>query len=222
MKTKSKILFVTSLAPLLITAVALIFMDNTVPVHFGLNGTPDRYGSKFEYLILPIITLAFYVFWKLFIKFYTKSSTDEVTKVNTNTKTLTIFAIATNVLFGILQCILLVIAFISRTNPETTIDMFPLVVYACSITFIIIGNFLPKTKRNSFAGVRTAWTKKSDKNWYVANRNAGIAFVISGVLSIITTAIVGGSIAIFIMLVITFTALIISYIYSYIKVSKSK
>ena len=82
MKTKCKILFVTSLAPLLITAVALIFMDNTVPVHFGLNGTPDRYGSKFEYLILPIITLAFYVFWKLFIKFYTKSSTDEVAKVN--------------------------------------------------------------------------------------------------------------------------------------------
>ena len=90
-----------------------------------------------------------------------------------------------------------------------------------SIFYIIIVNYLPKRKRNSFAGLRTEWTKKSDRNWYIANRNSGIAFVISGILSIIATAIIGGSISIFIMLVILFVTQIIAYIYSYIKASKT-
>lgn len=221
MKTKNRILFVISLIPLIVTAISLIFMNDTVPAHFGLNGQPDRYGSKFEYLILPLVTLGLFVLWKLIIKFYSTSNTSDVAKANSNIKTLTIFAIVTNALFVVLQCIFIAIAFIYQTNSNVTIDFTSLIVYAVSIVYIFIGNYLPKTKRNDFAGLRTAWTIKSDKNWYVANRNSGIAFVISGVLSIIATAIVGSSISIFIMLVILFVTQIIAYIYSYIKVTKS-
>ncbi len=220
MKTKNRILFFVSLIPLIITAISFIFMSDTTPVHFGINGQPDRYGSKFEYLILPLVTLSSFVLWKLVIKFYAKSNTEDVAKANSNIKTLTIFAIVTNSLFAVLQCIFIAIALTYQTNSNATIDFIPLIVYAVSIMFIIIGNYLPKTKRNSFAGLRTAWTKKNDKNWHIANRNSGIAFVISGILSIIATAIIGGSISIFIMLVILFVTQIIAYIYSYIKASK--
>lgn len=221
MKTKNRILFVISLIPLIITAISFIFMNDTTPVHFGINGQADRYGSKFEYLILPLVTLGSLVLWKLVIKFYSKSNTEDVEKANSNIKALTIFAIATNALFTVLQCIFIIIALTHQTNSNATIDFTPLIVYALSIFYIIIGNYLPKTKRNSFAGLRTEWTKKSDRNWYIANRNSGIAFVISGILSIIATAIIDGSISIFIMLVILFVTQIIAYIYSYIKASKT-
>ena len=221
MKTKNRILLAVSLIPLIITAISLTFMNDTVPAHFGINGQPDRYGSKFEYLILPLVTLAFYVFWKLFIKFYSSSNTEDVAKANSNIKTMTVFAIVTNSLFAVLQCIFISAALTYQTNSDITLDFTSLIVYAVSIVYIIIGNYLPKTKRNGFAGLRTAWTKKNDRNWYIANRNSGIAFVITGILSIIATAIIGGSISIFIMLVILFVTQIIAYIYSYIKVTKS-
>ncbi len=221
MKTKNRILFVVSLIPLIITAISLIFMNDTVPAHFNINGQPDRYGSKFEYLILPLVTLGSFVLWKLFIKFYSFSNTEDVAKANSNINTVTIFAIVTNSLFAVLQFIFIAVALIYQTNSNANIDFTSLIVYAVSIVFIVIGNYLPKTKCNSFIGVRTSLTKKNDKNWYIANRNAGIAFVISGVLSIIATAIIGGSISIAIMLIILLVTQTIAYIYSYITASKT-
>ena len=221
MKTKNRILLIISFAPLFITAIALIFMNDTIPVHFNFNGEVDRYGSKFEYLILPVITLAFYVFWKLYIKFYASSNTDDIEKSKSNINVLTILAIVVNSLFGVLQCVFVAIALLNPYTQNNTIELLSLVNYVMSIAFIVIGNYLPKTKRNSFMGVRTSWTKKSDKNWYVTNRNAGIAFVISGVLSIAVTAVISGTVSTFIMLIITIVSLLISYIYSYIKVTKS-
>lgn len=222
MKTKNKILITISFVPLFITAFAMIFMNDTVPAHYDASGKVDRYGSKFEYLILPLIILAFYVFWKLYIKFYATSNTDNVERAKCNVNVLTTLAIVVNSLLGVLQYIFIAIALFNPYGLNRPVNFFPFINYAISIAFIIIGNFLPKTKRNSFAGVRTSWTQKSDKNWYVANRNAGIAFVVSGILSIIVTATIGSIISTFIMLAITIISLLISYIYSYLKSAKAQ
>lgn len=40
-----------------------------VPAHFGATGEVDRWGSKWELLILPIITIALYIFLAIFEKF---------------------------------------------------------------------------------------------------------------------------------------------------------
>lgn len=221
MKTKNKILLTISFTPLFITAFTMIFMNDTVPAHYNVNGVVDRYGSKYEYLILPLIILAFFVFWKLYIKFYATSNTDNVKKTKSNINVLTILAIVVNSMMGVLQCVFIAMALLNTSDTNSSVDLMPLINYVISIAFIIIGNFLPKTKRNSFAGVRTSWTQKSDKNWYVANRNAGIAFVVSGILSIIISATIGGTISTFIMLAITLISLLVSYIYSYLKALKA-
>lgn len=56
--------FVLTLLPVaeLLTAIALL--PDTVAVHWGLDGTPDRYSSRFELLIpVAIILLVGAVFW---------------------------------------------------------------------------------------------------------------------------------------------------------------
>lgn len=40
-----------------------------VPAHFGATGEVDRWGSKLELLILPIIAIALYIFLAIFEKF---------------------------------------------------------------------------------------------------------------------------------------------------------
>ena len=220
MKIKNKILFIISFAPAIITAISLFFMNDIIPTHYNLNGDIDRWGSKYENFIFPGIIVAFYLFWIIYIKYYSASNTDNVEKAKNNINLLYIIAIAIMSALGVLQCFFLVMALTKSENLSFDIDMFFIMNCVFSIVFIIIGNFLPKTKHNQITGIRTSWTQKSDKNWYVANRNAGIAFVFSGIVSIIESSIIGGILSTLIMMVILLILLIMSYIYSYITVTK--
>ena len=48
----------------------------------------------------------------------------------------------------------------------------------------MIGNFLPKTRSNFFAGIRTPWTLTSERSWTVTHRYGGRGFVLVGALSV--------------------------------------
>ena len=45
--------------PLVATLIALPFLPEQIPAHYGFDGQVSRYGSKYESLIIPAITLAF-------------------------------------------------------------------------------------------------------------------------------------------------------------------
>ena len=39
------------------TGVFLTLAQDVVPVHFGVDGNADRWGSKYEFLLMPVISL---------------------------------------------------------------------------------------------------------------------------------------------------------------------
>ena len=45
------------LLPFLTTVTALPFLPDLIPAHYDLDGVINRWGSKYESLIVPIITL---------------------------------------------------------------------------------------------------------------------------------------------------------------------
>ena len=55
------------------------------------------------------------------------------------------------------------------------------------IMFIIIGNYLPKCRRNGVVGIKIPWTLSSDENWDKTHRFAGFVWIVCG-----AAAIVGG------------------------------
>ncbi len=48
-------------ATLLLTVWALVALPDRVPVHFGLDGTPDRWGSRGELLVLAGVVVVLVV-----------------------------------------------------------------------------------------------------------------------------------------------------------------
>ena len=64
MKIKKILLLSLAILPLTVSLIALIFLPDQIPAHYGSEFTVDRYGSKFEILILPIaifvLALSFY------------------------------------------------------------------------------------------------------------------------------------------------------------------
>ncbi|MCI5046249.1 MAG: SdpI family protein [Aquisalinus sp.] len=81
--------------------------------------------------------------------------------------------------------------------------------------FILIGNFMAKSKSNWVAGLRNPWTLTSEHAWTVANRMCGYMFVLTGIAVVLSAIVLGMQWATWILLGGTFSAIILSSIASY-------
>lgn len=226
---KNKILWIITFLPTLITIVVIQFMADQVPAHYDAMGNVNRIGSKYENFIFPVIIIVATIFWSLFLRYYRKvqkTSKDEkaVMEAQQNEKVIYYVAVGEAVLFGVMHCSSMLSSIIEVKNNMSTmaIDINVVANVTSGILFIIIGNILPKVKRNSVIGIRTASSMKNDEVWAKSNRFAGIAFIISGIIIIAESLIIKGIISTLIMAAVLIIAAIVSAIYAYRIAEKSK
>ena len=53
------------------------------------------------------------------------------------------------------------------------------------ISLIVMGNYMPKAKRNATFGMKIKWTLASDDNWAATHRLAGKVMVIAGIITLL-------------------------------------
>lgn len=221
-------MWIISFIPLVITAIVLRVLPDKVPMHHNTEGDIDRWGSKYENLIFPVIIIALALFWQFLIWYFEKKASktqDEKVRKEalSNTKVLTIVSMSMSVMYCIMQCFFLYRASIeSNTNLSVSvIDTAQLSCILLGLMFIVIGNFMPKTRMNGVVGLRVVWSIYNDITWAKSNRFGGVALIIVGILTIITSIFVDGMLATGLMLAYLFISLTIILIYSY-RVYKSQ
>ena len=94
-------------------------------------------------------------------------------------------------------------------NPTETIV--PLLV---GILFVVIGNYLPKTKQSYTMGIKLPWTLASEENWNRTHRLAGFLWVIGGILLILLTLLRLWNTWTFLLVIIPMS--VVPMIYSYL------
>ena len=52
------------------------------------------------------------------------------------------------------------------------------------VLFILIGNYMPKTRQNRTIGIKIKWTLESEKNWTATHRIAGFVWTVCGIIII--------------------------------------
>lgn len=205
------------------TVIMLFIFPDTIPVHFDINGIADRWGSKYEMLVLPVMAIITMIMFELISRFYIKkasSVTDEKTKaeISSNVKVLNITVWVMSILFLVMNFFTLYTSY-SQVYPEKDLPEFD-VIRAVSIVmglvFIIMGNYMPKTRRNSTIGFRFPWTLYNDTTWNRCNRFASYVMMIAGMISIIGALFVKGIAATIIMLGSLLFSLPIMMVYAYI------
>ena len=72
------------------------------------------------------------------------------------------------------------------------LNVMRLTVMAIGVTLMILGNFMPKARRNSFYGLRTGWSLYSDEVWQKSQRFAGHTSVLCGVIMVLLAAFLDG------------------------------
>lgn len=207
---------------LLSTVIMLFIFPDKIPVHFDINGIADRWGSKYEMLVLPIMAIITMIMFEIISRFYVKkasSVTDEKTKaeISSNVKVLNLTVWVMSVLFLVMNIFTLYTSY-SQVYPEKDLPEFD-VIRAVSIVmglvFIIMGNYMPKTRRNRTIGFRFPWTLYNENTWQRSNRFASYIMMIAGVITIIGALLFKGLAAPIIMLASVTLSLLVILIYAY-------
>lgn len=174
MKLKvDKLLIISTVICLLPIILSLILYDklpDKMPIHWDIKGNPDNYGSKaFATIGLPLMMAG--------LNFITH------------------FVLNTDPKRANPSVVLKVIG--KLTIPFMTVTLVPITIFAglgykipiekivpafVGVLFIIIGNYLPKSKQNYTVGIKLPWTLNNETNWNKTHRLAGYLWIIGGLL----------------------------------------
>lgn len=220
MKTLKWILCILTV---LSTVLMLFILPDTVPVHFDINGNVDRWGSKLELLILPVVLIACAYTMDPMVNSYLKKAEEtdnekEKAEHISNAKVLNITSVITMCLFFVMNIATLYTTYVQVTpnNNLPEIDILRVVGVVMGITVIVLGNYMPKTRNNPNIGFRFPWTRYNDVTWNKSNRFASYVLMVAGAISVICSLFINGTIASLLSLGTLLIALPIIMIYAYI------
>ncbi|MGT2757053.1 SdpI family protein [Streptococcus ovuberis] len=173
MKLNKRLLVVTSVfvfLPMLLGVVLWERLPEQLPTHFGLDGSADGFSSKAEAVYLhPFIFLGVHLFSLVVTTISPKSQ-------NISPKMMRLLYWFIPVLAGLLQTITYLVALGWIINPTRFIS------FLLGGFFMLVGNYLPKTKQNYAVGIKLPWTLDDEENWNKTHRLAGRVWMLAGLL----------------------------------------
>jgi uncharacterized membrane protein len=160
-----------------IWAYADELLPEMVPVHWGIDGQPDRFverDSMFWYLMLPpLLMLGALGMWKVLPWLSPKNFEPQA---NPTVYEFVMFLVV--LLFGFMHVAILY-GYIGP--PDVLVRL--LLTGMCAF-FILMGNVLGQVPRNFYVGVRTPWTIASNVVWIKTHRMAAWCFVVAGLVGL--------------------------------------
>jgi len=192
-------------AMFVVAALCWSHASDRIPVHWNWRGEVDRYGGKFEgLLLLPIISLGLYLLLLVLPLF-------DPGKANYRT-----FAGAYNLIRLTITLFLSAIYAVGvLVSLGYHVDMNTVIGLAMGLLFIVLGNVMGKIRPNWFVGVRTPWTLSSKLSWTKTHRLAGWLFIVMGLLAV-AWAISQSAWMLGLMIAVDFACGITMVVYSYL------
>lgn len=177
---------------LIIAAVPFLFyasiyrsLPPEIPVHYSFHGVADGFASKLSVEALFICSLGYCglglgVFLRKMVYAMGKSQENNNTQITArlmgyNQTFLTIFFSALSLYFlsGMLQ-----------NSDLDTLLILRTAYLVVSVLCVILGNYLPKIKKNRVSGVKTKYSQSSDDGWMKSQRFGGRVFVAGGSVNV--------------------------------------
>lgn len=176
-KEIKKTLIITSIITAL-PILAGLFLWNQLPdviaTHFGMDGTPNGWSSKwFAVIGLPLILVIVNAICVI-------GSETDPRRENYPKKMMKIVYWICPVCSWI--CTGSMYAYELGYRME---NMWQWVCVFLGIVFAVIGNYLPKVKQNWYLGIKLPWTYADEDNWNRTHRLSGKVWVIGGILLVL-------------------------------------
>ena len=158
-----------------------------IPVHWNHKGEADRFAPVAEakriMWLVPGLSVLAGLLFAIGIKIDPRNK-----NIERSSRAYLAVWIGTLIVMTLVTALVCYSMLTGANNPNATMENMPnLIVSVLSVLFLVIGNYLPKTRSNWFFGVRTPWTLSSDEAWEKTHRLAGRLFIglgLAGLLSV--------------------------------------
>ena len=176
MKNNKREMLLTSLVcllPLFAGAALYPRLPETMATHLDFSGNANGWSSRAATVFgLPLFILALHL-----VCFYAES---RETKKNRNPvlRTVLLWFCPTVSLLG--GAVTLGTGLGYEMHISTVVPVF------VGLLFLILGNYLPKLRRNRTMGIKLPWTLASEENWSRTHRVAGVTWVAAGLLMLLS------------------------------------
>lgn len=208
MKSKYYVISALMFLTLIYTIIFMIISPDSIPMHYNVLGEIDRYGSKYEMIMLPIFVLISGIVPMLFAKHFKSKSDKSSEKLSLNVGiVLVLMFIALYVLFSVIAL---------NSNIEYGTDIGKVIIIAIGIFFTVLCNLMPKARLNSLFGIRTSWSIANEKTWQKSQRFGGYSGVICGIILVISGLVFSFEIGIIVTIVLITLWAVLSSIMSYV------
>ncbi len=197
----------SSLAIFLPCIFGLVMWDKlplNLTIHWGADGAADGWGSKaFAIFGIPAVLFVFHWLCVLITHWDWKRRGEQSGKVFNLVLWITPYISA-------LVSIIMYSVALGYEIGFTAFTVIPL-----GLLFVIIGNYMPKVKRNRTMGIKVKWALENDENWYATHRLAGKVWTIGGFVMMLL-AFIPGQLGIIIPLVAIIPVACVPAFYSYL------
>lgn len=197
--------------PLVISIFAFSLLPEQIPVHFNLAGEVDRWGSRLEIFILPILVAVIGLLYRRWVEWTLRRQTQN------SSRALYIAGCAMLAIFNGIFFVMLYTSFASvdrmAVSGEAIMRITNLLI---GLSLIPLGNVMPKVKRNGVFGLRTKWSMANDTCWNLSQRFGGLSFVITGCLIVLGSILISNpTYQSILMIVLILLDTVFCVIYSY-------
>lgn len=173
-----------------VSGVALTFLPDTVALHYNFEGVANRFGSKFELLIIPVMGAVFAVIMVLIVRLAMRFDHTQSDKERALTEKIVFWTAIFEVLLfsgmGLYSMWKGATYTPGDVGPAAPAGFLRFVGIGTGVLFVFLGNFMPKARRNAFYGLRTKWSMADDAVWQKCQRFGGISAVALGFVMIVT------------------------------------
>ena len=197
---------VLCLVPMFAAIYYYPLLPQKIPSHFDFSGAVNSYSDKFT--ICFIIPMAMALL-NVFCHFMLNNDPKRNSMADGAKKVMKWF-------IPVMTLLLMSISIFTALGVKIPVSF--IMSLFVGILFIILGNYLPKSRLNYTMGIKLPWTLASEDNWNKTNRLAGILFMIGGAALVLMSLFNSYSGFVFFTVIIAIT--VIPSVYSYILYKK--
>ncbi|MBQ6655054.1 MAG: SdpI family protein [Erysipelotrichaceae bacterium] len=169
-KWKVVISFLLCLCPLFAGLILWNRLPDPMPIHFNLQGEIDNYGSK----LLVVVGMGLFMAALHLLCLYVTTKDPENGNVSDTVMDLTVWAVPAISLF--------VSFMIYSAALGTQLPVSRIMSFGLGLFYLVVGNYLPKTRKNHTIGIRIPWTLNDREVWDKTHRFGGFVMMAAGAL----------------------------------------
>jgi uncharacterized membrane protein len=180
----------------------------TIPTHFGINGLPDKFGEKYELLIVPavftIVGIGMYFILRNIHKIDPKKKYTAATS-----------AVLSKIAVALMILLCAVSLFVFYWTLKGKIEGIPLFFCGLGLFFAYLGNLMHSIKPNYFVGYRIPWALENEENWRKTHQLASKIWFVGGLALAVISLLLNGKVLTIVFITALCILAFVPIIYSY-------